>query len=199
MVPSGFLSLEQIGHRAALVGRTLDGLAQTPLQGVVVTILSGPPTWTARLNALRSGQPRRMPERSVTDPNGFFRYLDLPPGDYELGAVLAGTRYAPATGSATVVMTGATRVDLALVPTALTGVVSSSAPAGPLAMARMRVVDSGEVAYTAADGSYTLSPLEPGTNRRIEISAQRHVTVTMTVTLAAGQTTTALPITLTHT
>jgi hypothetical protein len=116
-----------------------------------------------------------------------------------LRAVLPGTRYAAATGTATVAASGATALDLALAPTALTGVVQASAPAGPLAMARVRVVDSGEVAYTIADGTYMLSPLEPGTNRQIEITAQRYVAATIAVTLAAGQTTTAPPITLTHT
>lgn len=198
MARPDFLELDRIVHRAALVGRVLDDLARTPLVGVEVTIESGPAEWKARLDALRSGQPRRRPERSVTDVSGGFKYLDLPPGVYALRAVLPGTRYAAATGTATVTASSASGLDLALTPTALTGVVKASAPAGPLAMARVRVVDSGEVAYTIADGSYTLSPLEPGTNRRIEITAQRYAAATMAVTLAAGQTTTAPPITLTH-
>jgi hypothetical protein len=62
----------------------------------------------------------------------------------------------------------------------------------------VRIVDSGEFAYTTANGSYTLSPLEPGTNRRIEISAQRYAAVIITVTLSAGQTTTRPTITLSY-
>lgn len=199
MVPSGFLSLERISHRAALVGRALDALAQTPLAGVEVTITSGPALWIARRDALRTGQPGRRPERAVTDDSGCFKYLDLPPGGYGLQAVLPGTRYVAATGTATVTATGAATVNLALAPTALTGVVRSNTPNALLAMARVRVIDSGEVAYTIANGSYTLSPLEPGTNRLIEISAQRYLAVTITVTLPAGQTTTRPPITLTYT
>lgn len=198
MARPGFLDLDRIVHRAALGGRALDGLKGTPLRGAVVTIESGPPAWTARRDALRSGQPRRQPERCVTDAIGRFRYLDLPPGAYALRAVLPDTRYAAATGTATVTTGGVAILDLALAPTTLTGVVEASAPAGPLAMARVRVVNSGEVAYTFADGSYTLSPLEPGTNRRIEISAQRYAAATLAVTLVAGLTTTAPPITLTR-
>lgn len=198
-VRPGFLALDRIVHRAALIGRVLDGLGRTPLEGAEVTLVSGPAAWTARLDALRAGQPRRRPERLVTDASGFFKYLDLPPGTYALRAALPGTRYAAATGTATVATSGAAAIDLALAPTALAGIVKTGATGGPLAMARVRVVDSGETAYTGADGGYTLSPLEPGTDRKIEISAQRHATQTLAVTLAAGQTTTAVPITLTNT
>jgi hypothetical protein len=196
--PSGLVGLERISHRAALLGRVLDALTQLPLAGAEVTITSGPAAWIARRDALRAGRPGLRPERTVTDDVGFFKYLDLPAGSYGLQAVLPGTRYGSATATTTVATTVPAALTFTLVPTALTGTVNASTPAGPLAMACVRVVDSGELVYTAVNGSYTLSPLEPGTNRRIEISAQRYATVTITVTLTAGQTTTRPPITLTY-
>ncbi len=43
MTRPGFQPIDKITHRAALVGRTIDKRALTPLAGVVVTITSGPP------------------------------------------------------------------------------------------------------------------------------------------------------------
>ena len=65
-------------------------------------------------------------------------------------------------------------------------------------MARVRFADSDDLGYTAADGSYTLSPIEAGTNRALEVSAQNFITTTQAVTLSQGQTTTAVIITLNH-
>lgn len=198
-IPAGFLGLERVSHRGALVGRAVDALTQAPLPGVAVAIVSGPAAWTARRDALRAGRPQLQPERYVTDADGFFKYLDLPAGSYVLQAALPGPRYGVASATVTVATTSAASITLSLAPTALTGVVNANTPAGPLAMVRVRVVDSGELTYTTANGSYTLSPLESGTNRRIEISAQRYAAVTITVTLPIGQTTTRAPITLTYT
>lgn len=196
MARAGFLSLDRISHRAALGGRVVDALSKLPLSGAEVRITNGPAAWKARVTALAAGA--RVVDRSTTDSDGFFRYLDLPTGSYELSARLGGTRYAPVT-STVAVGTKPAALDLALAPTALAGVVNAQLPAGPLPMARVRFVDSGELVYTDANGTFTLSPLEPGTNRTFEVSAQRYVTAVQTVTLLAGKTTTAPLITLIQT
>ncbi|HEY0989769.1 MAG TPA: carboxypeptidase regulatory-like domain-containing protein [Kofleriaceae bacterium] len=193
---AGFLMFEPIRHRGSLFGRTVDGLTQAPIPGVAVTIIEGPPAWLARRAALQSARQTARTDRHVTDGNGQFKYLDLPPGTYRLQTPHNGTRYAAATANVTVAA-ATTIVDLVLAPTTLVGVVQACNAASPLAMVRVRVVDSGEVSYTAQDGHYTLSPLEAG-NRTIELSAQRYVTATQVVTLQTGQTTTVPPITLTR-
>jgi len=200
MTRSGFLAVERIVHRAALVGRVVDQRSQEPLAGVEVVVASGPSAWTARLVAVHMGQPTARPDRCVTDASGFFRYLDLPAGAYTLNATIAGTRYATAVTSTTVGTGAPAAVTLALTPTAITGTVKTSvAGNAALGMARVRFPDSGETTYTAADGTFTLAPVEVGTNRALELSAQNHATTTIPVTPTQGQTTAAAPVTLTHT
>ena len=198
MTRPGYQAIDKIVHRAALVGRVLDQRTLQPLPGVVVAITSGPPAWAARVAALQQGQPTARPAETSTDRDGLFRWLDLPPGAYTLGASLPGTRYAATSGSITLVATAVGKLDLQLAPTTVTGLVKAGAPAVPLAMARVRFADSDDVGYTAADGSYTLSPIEVGTARALEVSAQNFITTTQPVTLSQGQTTTATTITLTH-
>jgi hypothetical protein len=197
-LPAGFLSIDPITHRAALVGRVIDRLTQRPLSNVTLEIIDAPAAHKARLATLRQGRPQARPDRLMTDDHGLFRWLDLPVGAYTLRASLAGTHYAVATTTASVVANAAASAELLLAPTAVAGSVSADKPAGPLAMVRVRMLDSGEVTYTAADGSFTLSPVEPGAARVIELSAQRYVTATRTVMLQQGQTTTAPAITLLH-
>jgi len=195
---SGFLPIDKITHRAALAGRVLDRLDQRPLPDVLVEIVEAPDAYRARLEALRQGQPGATPDRLVTDRNGAFRWLDLPAGTYTLRASLSDPRYAAVTMEATVTADAVACADLLLAPTAVTGNVSADQPLNPLAMARARMLDSGEVTFTAADGSFTLSPVEPGAARVIEFSARGYITVTQTVMLQPGQTTTAPAITLLH-
>jgi hypothetical protein len=196
MTRPGFQPIDRITHRAALVGHAIDLRTLSPLAGVVVAITGGPPAWFARVAALQQGRPSVRPDQTVTDPRGFFRWLDLPAGAYTLSASLPGTRYAAATGSITLVSTAVGTLELQLAPTAVTGIVNAGSPATPLPMARVRFADSDDVGYTAVDGSYTLSPLEAGTDRALEVSAQNFITTIQAVTLSQGQTTTAATITL---
>ena len=197
MTRPGFQAIDLISHRAAIAGRAIDQRTQVPLPGVAVVITGGPPAWSARLAALQQGQPGARPDRMISDANGFVRWLDLPAGVYTLSAGLPGTRYATTTGSATVVTSGPVAVNLALAPTTLIGTINAAgSPPSPHANARVRLADSDDATYTAADGSFTLSPVEAGTNRALEVSAPNHVTTIQPVTLSRGQTTTANPITL---
>lgn len=198
MTRAGYQAIDKIVHRAALVGRVLDQRTQQPLAGAAVAITVGPPAWTARVAARQQGQPTARPDLTTTDGDGFYRWLDLPPGAYTLSAALPGTRYAAAAGSVSLVAAAVGTLELRLAPTSVTGIVKAGAPAAPLAMVRVRFADSDDVGYTAADGSYTLSPIEVGTDRALEISAQNFITTTQPVTLSQGQTTTAATITLTH-
>lgn len=195
---SGFLPIDKITHRAALAGRVLDGLDQRPLPDVLVEIVGAPDAYRARLEALRQGQPGATPHRLATDRNGAFRWLDLPAGTYTLRASLSDPRYAAVTVEASITADAVAWADIGLAPTAVTGTVSAGEPPGPLAMARARMLDSGEVTFTAADGSFTLSPVEPGAARVIEFSARGYITATLTVALQPGQTTAAPAITLLH-
>lgn len=196
--PPGMLSIDPITHRAALVGRVIDKLTQRVLPQVTVEIIAAPTAYKSRLATLRQGRPAARPDRIATDGNGAFRWLDLPVGDYTLRASLDDPRYDTVTVTASVAADKAASAELALPPTAVTGTINADRPAGPLAMVRVRMLDSGESTFSAADGSFTLSPVEPGP-RIIELSAQGYATVTRPVTLQKGQTTTTTPaITLSH-
>lgn len=197
-LPAGFLAIGTITHRAALVGRVIDKLDQHVLPDVTVEIVDAPDAYKSRLAALRQGRPGASPDRLVTDGNGAFLWLDLLVGSYTLRASISDPCYADATITASVVAGAAASAEIPLAPTAVTGTVSADTPAGPLAMVRVRMLDSGEVTFTAADGSFRLSPVEPGAARVIELSAQGYVTATQTVMLLLGQTTTASAITLSH-
>lgn len=198
MTRDGFQTFSKIVHRAALVGRAIDQRAQTPLAGVTVMITSGPDAWNARLTTLLQGQPGATLNSQLTDGDGVFRWIDLPPGAYTLSAAISGTRYAAATASVTLTATTVATTQLALPPTAVTGVIQAGSPAAPLGQARVRFADSDDATYSASDGSFTLSPVEAGTSRPLEITAQNYVLANQPVTLSQGQTTTAPTITLTH-
>ena len=177
---SDFWPLDPIAHRAALAGRALDALTQAALPGIEIAIVDGPPAW----KQLAAASSRRSIVR--TDADGWYRYLDLPVGAYKLAATPPSTRYAAGSATVAVVATGAALADLSLAPTSITGIVTAGDTAKPLPMARIRI-DSGEITYTGSDGSYRLSPLEPGTNRVIEIRATRYVASTKQVTLQLGK------------
>lgn len=196
--PPGMLSIDRITHRAALVGRVIDKLDQRVLPQSTVEIIDAPAAYKSRLATLRQGQPGASPNRIATDSNGAFRWLDLPAGDYTLRASLSDPRYAAVTVTASLPADKLVSAELALVPTAVTGTVGADKPAGPLAMVRVRMLDSGESTFSAADGSFTLSPVEPGAARVIELSAQGYATATRTVALQQGQVTTTPAITLLH-
>lgn len=192
---ASFIALERIRHRAALVGRVVDALSGQPMPQAEVRLAGGPPVWKERVAAMALVGGRAL-DATTADAEGFFKFIDLPAGAYQVTARVGGKRYAAATLPASVTVADATVLELPLAPTALTGVVRANTPAGPLAMARVRALGSGESTYTDANGAFTLSPLEPGTDRRFEVSAQRYVTAMHTVSLPAGQTTTAPSITL---
>lgn len=196
--PPGMLSIDRITHRAALVGRVIDRLDQRVLSQATVEIIDAPAAYKARLAGLRQGRPAASPDRIVTDGDGAFHWLDLPAGDYTLRASLSDPRYAAATVTASVTADRPASAELALAPTAVTGTIGADRPAGPLAMVRVRMLDSGEIAFTAADGGFTLSPVEPGAARVLQLTAQGYATATRTVTLPQGQVTTMPAITLLH-
>jgi hypothetical protein len=195
---AGFLAVDRIAHRAALVGRVIDGLSSEPLSRAQIEIIAAPVAYQTRLAWLREARPDAAPDRLLVDANGAFRWLDLPPGVYTLRASVSGTRYAATTTTVTVGAAAVASAELRLPPTAITGVIKADQPAGALAMACVRLSGSGETTYTAADGTFTLSAIEPGTTRMISATAKRYAGVTRTVAILQGQTTTIPTITLTH-
>jgi protocatechuate 3,4-dioxygenase beta subunit len=157
------MAFETFGHKARIAGRVTDAQTGKPLAGARVAIANGAETFTA------------------TD--GFFRFLDLPAGNYTITASLpgAGSRYAAASKPVALGGTLAT-VDLALPATTVKGKVKDGSGQA-VRMAEVRVQGSNEKAWSDAQGNYVLAGVEAGT-RKVAVAARGFEKVSATVTLA---------------
>ncbi|HZS37278.1 MAG TPA: carboxypeptidase regulatory-like domain-containing protein [Polyangia bacterium] len=131
-------------------------------------------------------------DTAVSDFNGAYRLFALPDGTYTLTASLpaAGDRYGAATATVIVsAASGASIVNAALPPTAVTGAIqgTSGGAATNLPLALVRLQGSDDQAYTDANGRYLLDAVEPGT-RTLEVSARGFVTQTATAAIVRGAT-----------
>ncbi len=187
-------SWEIVRHRAAISGRVTDGQTGRPLPGARVEITAGPPAFTGRLPLLAKQHGSRWetmeerPDRTRAAADGFFRFLDLPAGQYTLTGTLpgSGSRYGTATAQVTLTADGQGNVSLqtaalALPATTVQGRVSGPADAA-VRLAEVRVQGSGERAWSDAQGNYVLSGVEAG-SRKLMVSARGFQTKSETVTL----------------
>lgn len=156
------------GHRAAIAGRVLEAGSGRPLAGARVQITDGP-------HALAAG-------------DGFYRFLNLKPGQYTLTASLpgSGSRYGTRAEAVTLADDGQGNavletVDLALPPTTIQGKVKDQSDQA-VKLAEVRVQGSGESAWSDAQGNYVLRGVEAG-SRRIAVSARGFQKVSETVAL----------------
>ena len=109
---------------------------------------------------------QERPDRTVSQSDGIFTFVDLPPGPYRLkvSAPEMGSRYgtveigpfevqaAPAEGPFSVA-----RADVDLPPTRIRGVITDAATGQPIPAARVRLLGDTTVVKTGDDGSYDLS------------------------------------------
>jgi hypothetical protein len=157
-----------VRRRVALTGVVTEAETGKPVEGAAVEISAGP----AAFEKLRA----RAPDRAATTslPDGTFHFLDLPPGQYTIGAA-GGGRFGTAKAKGRVRRAGGDPsppplVELALPGTRIAGKVTS-AGGDPVPLATVRVRGSGERALTAADGTFVLRGLELG-DRRIDVAAR---------------------------
>lgn len=155
-------------HRAAIAGRVLEAGTGRPLAGARVEIADG----------------RHV--LSATD--GFYRFLNLPPGQYTLTASLpgSGSRYGTKSEPVTLADDGQgnavlATVDLALPATTIQGKVKDQSDQA-VRMAEVRVQGSGEKAWSDAQGNYVLSGVEAGA-RSIAVTARGFQKVSEAVAL----------------
>ena len=197
---SKWLTINNIRHQAAIAGWVSDAQTGAGLSGVHVFISAGPETFQKGL-ALKARQygegwatlPER-PDRACTAADGYYRFINLPPGNYTLAASLpgSGTRYGQAQASASVVYDNQGNValamaDLQLAPTTLLGQVRDAA-GEPVHLVQVRVLGSGEYTFSDEQGQYRLTGLEVGA-RQVRASAQGYTALTQAVRLeqAGGQ------------
>ena len=155
-------------QRAAIAGRVLEAGTGRPLSGARVEIAFDKHV------------------RSAAD--GFYRFLNLPPGQYTLTASLpgSGSRYGTKAETVTLADDGQGNavletVDLELPATTIKGKVKDASNEA-VRMAEVRVQGSGESAWSDAQGNYVLSGVEAG-SRNISVSARGFQKVSETVTL----------------
>lgn len=161
--------LELPPRRAALGGRVTDARTGLPLPGTRVEIVDAPPGWTAwaevRARELAARTPPAPPPgTAVAGADGWFRFLDLPPGRYTVAVSVPtlGSRYAAARTTAEVAGgRGWADASTALAPTTVAGRVVD-ADGEPFAMAEVRVKGSLETAVTDADGRFRIVGVEAG-------------------------------------
>jgi Carboxypeptidase regulatory-like domain len=191
---AGASTWEIVRHRAAIAGRVKDARTGEPLAEARIEITAGPQAFTRRL-ALVAQQHgsgwaalAERPDRTRAARDGFFRFLDLPAGQYTLRAALpgSGTRYGTATVQVTLSADGQGNVslgtvDLALPATTIQGRIKA-APNAAVWMAEVRIQGSGERAWSDAQGNYVIPGIEAGT-RRLTVSARGFRLKLETVTL----------------
>ena len=133
--------------------------------------------------------------RASTGPDGFYGFIDLPPGTYSLRVSLAslGSRYGSVTVDGVVVGTDAQghpvldgKANIALPPTRLIGTVKRADTQAPIAGAEVRTRTGGDVARSNNLGAYVLTGVEAGA-QSVRASAPGLVTASVTITPVAGQ------------
>jgi Carboxypeptidase regulatory-like domain len=190
-------------HQAAITGKVMDAVTSRPVPGVKVEIAVMPAAfqqWLS-LRALQFGSTwgalAERPDRTQTDADGGFRFLDLPDGSYTLSFSIPGPGAARRYGSATQIFTVQRDAQgkippsigaVSLPPTGVKGLVHATVQGQPtpLPMAHVRVQGSGELGFTDELGQFYLTDVEPG-SRALDISAPGNDTLTTTASITEGQ------------
>lgn len=182
---STFVALGLGSHRASIAAKIEDAVTGRPVGGASARITTSPPAFERWLDA----HPNKEPvARAAAD--GIVGFIDLPNGDYTVALSAPGygvvTRTfnvanAAAEGASAVVSIEA----ISLPPSGVRGAIRASDTSAPLPLARVRVMDSGEIAHCDAAGNFYVGALQAGT-RRLTLSAQGYVTVTTTAVILEG-------------
>lgn len=178
------ITLTLKSHHVALAGRVVIGLRKVPenliepttinVPGAIVDIVSGSPQFEQQV-ALASlsygvtwdGLNRRL-NRTISAEDGSFFFVDLPPGDYTLQTHLpsSGSRYG-VTDEVPIKVPSAAEPSkpvwqkLALPITGIVGQVRNGQGSQKgLVMAKVQVVETGEIAYCDNAGKFELLGLE---------------------------------------
>ncbi len=185
------MKLEPSRRQVAIAGQVKDAQTDRVIPQALVTMTAMPGEFQQQVDLLQGlygTNWHQRPDRTRTDGDGYFYFLDLPDGDYTLRVDLpgVGTRYGNPTASVTVsqgVQVSITKISL--LTTSLSGNITG-VNSRPLVMAKVQVEGSGEYTFSDSQGNYRLTALESG-NRRIKITAQGYHSKTEQVVLNQGQ------------
>ena len=195
-----WLKLEAKVHQVAIAGKVSDRETSQPIHQARVKIVGMPDSLKTKL-VLKAKQYgtnwENLPERidqTYSKIDGFFHFLDLPEGKYQLAVSFpgTGTRYGEAQTEVEIFHDGdkikLTAADISLPPTALKGEVTNTDNT-PVVMAKIQVVGSGESTFSNGEGKYLLTGLEgSGTKRSVQVSVQGYQLGSKNVQLDRGKT-----------
>ncbi len=183
----------RIRPQVAIAGRVTEVDTAYPLAGVQIRLTAVPAELQQRwrLQAL-ANQPTR--DHTPTRTDGFFYFLDLPPGEYGLQASVpqGGSRYLPVEQTLTLTTQANGTIqpqflDLVMPTTRLRGTIHNAA-AEPVAMAFIQLVGSGDRVFSNPDGTYQFAALEASPQLRpVQVSAKGYIPLTQTIILQSGQ------------
>jgi hypothetical protein len=174
---------ETISHKVSVAGRVTDSRTGKPVSKARVSITTSPAVFKSFL-ALRAEQygnawdlmPER-PDRTITDENGHYHFLDLPGGKYKIAAMLSdrNTRYGKSSTEVDVSDKSAenfkhSMADIELPSNSVSGVVTDKDSGQPILFAEIRVRGSGESCLSNSKGEYSLNGFEAASRRLIEVS-----------------------------
>ncbi|MEJ2431071.1 MAG: carboxypeptidase-like regulatory domain-containing protein [Deltaproteobacteria bacterium] len=199
-----------VRHSAAVAGRVSDAQRGKIIKGARVAITAAPSAFTdwlatwAKQFGERWQRMAERPDRTRTDPDGHFHFLDLPDGTYSLTATLpgSGSRYGAGQQGVTVTRdaeghAAMASVEIALPPTTVRGQITAP-DTSPVIMAEIRIKGSGERVFSESGGQYLIAGVETG-NRTVLVSAKGFQSASQTVNLRQAGDVETLNFTLTPT
>ena len=182
----------------SIVGAIRDALTQAPIVGARVDVASGPGDFERKRKILSQDpawtqQTVRM-DRTVSQADGIFKFVKLPPGDYQLAVTAPppSSRYVVTWQDVRVASTrdidGRVQLDfptIELKPTQIRGHIIDATTRQGIGGATIQLRGGAESSVTDQEGKYLLSHL---TARRpkLEVLAPKYQTVTRPIDLTEG-------------
>lgn len=176
---------EVIRRQVAIAGQVNDARTGESIGRVRVAISAAPGAFTGWLAVHASQYGERWatmaqrPDRTVTAADGHYHFLDLPDGQYTLVVSLPewGTRYGKAQAEVDVSRNAQGHIHMAaahidLPPTTVKGRITfqDAEPPEKVIMATIRIMGSGEQAFSNGQGHYRLTGIETG-ERNVLVAA----------------------------
>jgi Carboxypeptidase regulatory-like domain len=205
---STWVKLEQIrSHQVAIAGQVSDRETGQTIANAIVEITAMPDAFEKKrsLQALRYGSEwetlAKRCDRTTTAIDGFFHFIDLPPGEYTLTAFLpsAATRYKIARTTVTVLPPSNNpsqpkfaAANLALSPSGIRGKITDSEGVA-IARVNVKILSSGESTVTDDKGKFELIDLESPKQEKskrtvtVVVSAKGYQETTETLQFSLGE------------
>jgi Carboxypeptidase regulatory-like domain len=177
----------KLTHQVAIAGQVSDKETGLTIGNAIVEITAMPEKFKLKrsLQALQYGSAwdglTKRCDRTVTAADGFFYFIDLPPGSYTLTAFLPGaaTRYKPAKNTVTFPPQQKTSsspkfalANLILSPSGIRGKVTDMNNVA-IGKVDVKILGSGESTVTTDNGGYQIvgleAPKEEGVKRQVKV------------------------------